>query len=101
MENQNEDTPKVNSLTIISFTTGLLGMLAFFLMFNWKYGEYLIIPTLLFGFISLIASIISFRQILKVDRKWLTHIRTYLLGFGIAVGFCILLWFLIALFTHY
>jgi len=101
MSEQKNNATKISKLAIVSFITGLLGILSLFLMFNWKYGEFLIIPTLLLGFICLITGIISARQ--KMVQKEIRMIdrNLFMLGFGIFIGVCILLWFLLAMFIHY
>jgi len=66
MNKQKNDKTKISKLAIVSFTTGLLGILSFFLMFNWSYGEFLVLPTLLLGFICLISGVIS--AILEIEK---------------------------------
>ncbi len=53
MRNQDGTNVSIVKPAVVSFTSGLLGLLSFFLMFNWTYGEYLIAPTLLLAFVSL------------------------------------------------
>jgi len=100
MNDQKEEKANTNKLAIVSLIVSLLGILSFFLMFNWTHGEFLVIPTLLFGFTCLITGIISARQMIISREKRLVNAKIYMSGFGIVVGVCILLWFCIALFTH-
>ena len=101
MSKQIKDEEKISKLAIVSFTTGLLAILSFFLMFNWFQGEKLILPTLLISFICLITGIISARQ--KMVLREIRLIDRYILmsGFGIVIGACILSWFILAVFIHY
>ena len=101
MNKQKNDKTKISRLAIVSFTTGLLGILSFFLMFNWSQGEFLILPTFLLGFICLITGIVSARQ--KMVLREIRLIDRYILmsGFGIIIGACILLWFILAVLIHY
>jgi len=100
MKDREEGDSKVTKLATVSLIAGLLGLSSFFLMFNWKYGEFLVIPTLIFGFTCLLTGVISARRMMISKEKLLGNTKTYLLGFGIVVGVCILSWFCIALFTH-
>ena len=101
MDNREKENSKMSNLAIISLIAGLLGVLSFFLMFNWIHGEFLVVPTLLFGFTCLITGIISARQMISSGKKRLTNAKTYMFGFGIVIGVCILLWVFVAIFTHY
>lgn len=101
MRNREGKSTSIDKITVLSFTAGLLGILSFFLMFNWKYGEYLIAPTLLFAVISLTAGLVSVRRMKTSGEKPHAEPKIFLTGFGILLGACILLWFLVAVFTHY
>ena len=100
MNEQENGKSTITKPVAVSLIAGLSGLLSFFLMFNWKYGEFLITPTLIFGFICLITGIVSTRRMISSKEKMLGNNKTYMLGFGILVGVCILTWFCIALFTH-
>jgi hypothetical protein len=101
MNNKSESNSRTKKLAIVSFTTGLLGILSFFLMFNWSQGEFLVLPKLLLGFICLISGIISARQMMILKEIRLTDRKTLMMGFGIVIGICILLWFILTMFIHY
>lgn len=101
MRNQDGKTISTHKPAVLSFAAGLFGILSFFLMFNWKYGEYLIAPTLLFAVISLTAGLISVRRMKFSGEKPFAKSKILLTIFGILLGTCILLWFLVAVFTHY
>jgi hypothetical protein len=101
MNNQKKDNSSITKLAIVSLTTGLLGILSFFLMFNWAHGEFLIVPTLIFGFSCLITGIIGTKQMTTSRKKGLVVINASMAGFGIIVGVCIFVFFCIALITHY
>lgn len=101
MRNQDGKSTSINKLAVTSFGTGLLTILSFFLMFNWTYGEYLIAPTLVFAVISMIAGFVSIRKMKTSREKPFANTNLYLSAFGILIGACILLWFLLAIFTHY
>lgn len=88
-------------LAIVSFGAGFLGIPSFFLMFNWAYGEYLIAPTLVFAVTSLVSGFIFLRKMKSSGEKLITNTKIYLAAFGILIGACILLWFLLAIFIHY
>ena len=101
MRNQDGRSTSIDKLAVTSFGTGLLASLSFFLMFNWTYGEYLIAPTLLFALISLGAGLVSVRVMKTSAQKPLSNTNVYLSAFGIIIGACILLWFIMAIITHY
>ena len=101
MNEQKNDKTKISKLAILSFITGILGMLSFFLMFNWKYGEFLIFPTLLLSCICLITGIISARQKMVLREIRMIDRNLFMIGIGIFMGVCILLWFILAVFIHY
>lgn len=101
MNEQKNDETKISKLAIVSLTTGLLGILSFFLMFNWSQSEFLILPTLLLSFICLITGIISARQKMVLIEIRSTDKYILMSGFGIVIGACILLWFILAVFIHY
>jgi hypothetical protein len=100
MNNQKKDNSNLTKLAIVSLTTSLLGILSFFLMFNWAHGEFLIVPTLLFGFTCLFTGIIGTKQMITSRKKGLAATNASMVGFGIIVGVCILVFFCVALITH-
>jgi len=101
MPNQEGRSKSIGKLSVTSFGVGLLGILSFFLMFNWTYGEYLIAPTLLFALVSLVAGLVSVRVMTLSGERLFSKTKIFLTAFGTLIGGCILLWFLVALFTHY
>ncbi len=101
MRNQDSRSKSIDKLAVTCFGAGLLGILSFFLMFNWTYGEYLIALTLFFAFISLVAGLVSVRVMKIPGEKPFTKTKIYLTVCGTLIGGCILLWFLVAIFTHY
>lgn len=86
---------------MVSFTSGVLGILSFLLMMNWSSGEYLIAPTLLLAFVSLVAGLVSARRMKLSWEKGFTKTVIYFAAFGTLAGACILLWFLLAVLIHY
>jgi hypothetical protein len=101
MRNQDGRSKSIDKLSVTSFGAGLLAILSFFLMFNWTYGEYLIAPTLLFALISLVAGLVSVRVMKRSGARLFANTKIYIIAFGTLIGGCILLWFLVAIFTHY
>ena len=101
MRNQDGRSKSIDKLAVTSFGAGLLAILSFLLMFNWTYGEYLIAPTLLFALISLGAGLVSVRVMKLSGEKPFANTKIYITAFGTLIGGCILLWFLVAIFTHY
>jgi len=99
--NNHNNKKKISIQATVSLLTGLLGILFFFLMINWKYGEFLIFPTLLLGFVCLITAIISARQKMFLREPRLIDRDSLITGFGIIIGTCIILWFILAVFIHY
>ena len=100
MNNQGENNSRTKKLAVVSFTAGILGILSFFLMFNWSQGEFLVFPTLLLSFICLITGIISARQKIVLGEIRLIDRNTFMIGFGVVIGICNLLWFIAAMFIH-
>jgi len=101
MRNQGGKLKSINKLVFTSFGTGLLVILSFFLMLNWTYGEYLIAPTLVFAVLSLIVGLVSIRKMKTSGENSFGNTKSYFSFFRVFLGVCILLWFLLAIFTHY
>jgi len=101
MRNQDGKSTSIDKLAVTCFMTGFLTILSFFLMFNWTFGEYLIAPTLVFAVVSLVAGLVSIRKMKTSGEKPFANTNVYLSAFGIIIGACILMWFILAIFTHY